>query len=139
MAKRQIVVDEVSSVTLQGPKGPFQKINIKSGGHKLSAYPSGWNARLEPGDRIEVDVVSNTGKDGRTYYNIKSGRVLNTKQDLIIEKLDKILAVLGNGQQPLPVMPEESPLAPIPGDALPPGEPMPLDESEAQPEENLPF
>ncbi|MHC4950560.1 MAG: hypothetical protein ACYTEU_06185 [Planctomycetota bacterium] len=139
MAKRQIVVDEVSAVTIQGRKGPFQKVNIKSGGYTLSSYPAGWNAALHPGDKVEVDIEK-TEKDGRTYYNIKSGRVLNTKQDMIIEKLDEVLAILRKSTAPLPLATAGT--YPPDDSSLPPGDPAPVDEFEQQPVEDddpLPF
>jgi len=95
MARKTIVVDDVTTVTRKGPKGDFQKVRIKTGEHWLEASPAAWNAQLVVGDEVEVNVEPKLWK-GKTFYNITAGRLLSGQNDKILKKLDKILELLGD-------------------------------------------
>ena len=95
MPKRTITIDDIRRETKQGSKGPFQSVRVKTGEHWVYLKNGEWNSSWKVGDEVEINVEPKTGAKG-TYYVADFGRITKKGSDPIMEKLDRILFLLGD-------------------------------------------
>lgn len=144
----KIKIDYLKEELRNGSYGPYTTYTIKSGNMWYSSYKKLWNSSWRQGEEVEAEVSTRTGKDGRTYYELKShieapqatapNNSLNQLK-LFEDKADKIVSYLAEIKVAILLMKElleskngASELPPPPVDAD-----IPPDQQEV--DEKLPF
>lgn len=105
MVKEKIVkVEDISQKQYNGPKGAFTVLRFKTGDYWVGVPNIPANQAVNIGDEVGLLDITAKKTDKGVFYNAKAVRILNSKDDKILEKLDKILKLLGDKEEPNPLV-----------------------------------